>query len=104
MLHLLVHYEILKRMHSIKNPVLIEKPLVLKVEDAQEIINFAKRECSLVFIDYIHLHHPAFLKLKQEIKQKNDFINIKSISGNNGPFRSDLEHCGIGLLTILRCA
>ena len=85
------HYEILKECIQLRIPVLVEKPFVLKVEDAQKIINFAKRECSLVYVDYIHLHHPAFLKLKQEIKQKNDFLDIKSISGNNGPFRSDLR-------------
>ena len=85
------HYEILKECIQLRIPVLVEKPFVLKVEDAQKIINFAKRECSLVYVDYIHLHHPAFLKLEQEIKQKNDFIDIKSISGNNGPFRPDVR-------------
>tara|TARA_B100001989_G_scaffold85898_1_gene59636 strand:- start:16842 stop:17774 length:933 start_codon:yes stop_codon:yes gene_type:complete len=85
------HYEILKECIDLRIPVLIEKPFVLKVEDAQKIINFAKRKYSLVYVDYIHLHHPAFLKLEQEIKQKNDFIDIKSISGNNGPFRPDVR-------------
>ena len=85
------HYEIIKECLKIKLPILVEKPFVLNIRNAKEIVNLAKKNSSLIMVDYIHLYHPAFIKLKENLNDYHDIKNIEIISGNHGPFRSDVR-------------
>ena len=85
------HYEILKECIKLKIPVLIEKPFVLSVKEAEEIKTLAEVNSSLVLVDYIHLHHPSFLKLCDLVENHKQILKVHSFSGNNGPFRKDVR-------------
>ena len=85
------HYQIIMDCLELNIPLLVEKPFVLKVEEAEKILNLAKRKSTLVLVNYIHLYHPAFLKLIDNLDQYENLKSIESFSGNYGPFREDVR-------------
>jgi len=85
------HYEMLSYAISKKKPTFVEKPHCLTSIDAKNILQDAERNQSIVIIDYIYLHHSLFRDLKKKINKENkQFFAIRTVGGNNGPFRRDI--------------
>ncbi len=63
------HYGIAKECLMGGKDVLVEKPLALKPEEAEELIELAKRQQRILMVGHLLHYHPALVKLKQLIKQ-----------------------------------
>lgn len=72
-------YEVAKFANNHRIPLMIEKPLTLKSQDIKNL----SIKC---LVNYIHLFAPAFVKLKEEIKDKK-IQSIITHGYNNGPKR-----------------
>jgi len=71
-------------------PLLLEKPMATKLEDAIKIVEAAARHKVPVMVDHIYLFHPAYIALKHQLKDHSGIRSIRTLSGNAGPYRSTL--------------
>ena len=62
------HYEKTKQALLANKDVFVEKPLALKVEEGEELVNLAKEKKRILMVGHLLQYHPAVLKLKQLIK------------------------------------
>ena len=85
------HFEITKYCINLGLPCIVEKPITLKVSQAEYILETAKKNKSIVLVDHIHLYNPYFKKLKKISNKANNIISIHSVAGGNGPFRKDIR-------------
>lgn len=70
--------------------VLIEKPLTLAVDEAEDLVIFAERQDAFVMVDHIHVYSAAFRGLCDQIQNHGSAIQtITSRAGAMGPFRPD---------------
>lgn len=70
-------------------PVLVEKPLTLDLDEAISLRDFVAAAGGLVMVGHTHLFHPAFRALKKLAGNYGEILEIHSVAGNCGPFRSD---------------
>lgn len=61
------HYEIGKRCLENGKNVLVEKPITLYSNEAQELIDIAKKSGLKLMVGHVLLYHPAILKIKEMI-------------------------------------
>ncbi|HEX2786859.1 MAG TPA: Gfo/Idh/MocA family oxidoreductase [Ignavibacteria bacterium] len=61
------HYEIGKQCLEQGKNVLIEKPITLHSNEAQELIDIAKKQNLKLMVGHVLLYHPAILKIKEMI-------------------------------------
>jgi UDP-2-acetamido-3-amino-2,3-dideoxy-glucuronate N-acetyltransferase len=61
------HYTLAKQSLLRKKHVFVEKPLALKVEEGEELVNLAKDLNRILMVGHILNYHPAVLKLKEFI-------------------------------------
>ena len=59
------HFKLGKYILENKIPVLIEKPITTKLEDAIELNNIARENKVNLMVGHVLLFHPAFIKIKQ---------------------------------------
>ena len=59
------HFKLGKCILENKTPVLIEKPITTKLEDAIELNNIARENKVNLMVGHVLLFHPAFIKIKQ---------------------------------------
>ncbi len=85
------HAEIAIKLLNKKIPIIIEKPLSTSYNDALKILNAAKKNSGIVFVDHIFLYHPIFRYMKEYISLKGLITSIKSEGGGLGPFRKDIS-------------
>ncbi len=69
--------------------VLVEKPLALSVAGAAELVSAAVAAQRSVFVDHIHLAHPAYRRLKAIVRGGGRISSIRGRAGNHGPYRGD---------------
>jgi predicted dehydrogenase len=71
--------------------VFVEKPLALKLEDAEEMIRQAKKNKRILMVGHLLLYHPAVKKLKNYIKSGilGDIHYIYSTRVNLGQVRQE---------------
>ncbi len=62
------HYELAKEALLAGKDVFVEKPLSLRVDEAQELIKIAEREKRILMVGHILHYHPAVVKMKEMIK------------------------------------
>ena len=62
------HYDIAKKLIKNSNNVLIEKPVCLNSENANELLLLAKENSSFIMGGHLLLFHPAYIKIKELIK------------------------------------
>ena len=70
-------------------PLMIEKPLSLHLNEANNLLEAAKFQNQFVLVDHIHLFHPGFIKLLDYLPKIGKLKSIKMEAGNYGPFRKD---------------
>lgn len=63
------HFELAKKALLAGKDVFVEKPLALKLEEAKELIEIAKKEEKILMVGHILHYHPAVSKMKEIIKE-----------------------------------
>ena len=61
------HYQIAKKFLLAGKDVYVEKPLALRVEEGQELVELAESQRRILMVGHILQYHPAILKLKELI-------------------------------------
>ncbi|MFA6568405.1 MAG: Gfo/Idh/MocA family oxidoreductase, partial [Victivallales bacterium] len=64
-----MHFEQAKQALLAGKHVFVEKPLSLKVEDAEELIKLAETQEKILFVGHILHYHPAVIKMKKIIAE-----------------------------------
>ena len=77
--------------HSSQIPIILEKPISIKIEDAQEIFNICRKTKLKMIINQSNLYDPLYVYSKKIIKAKGNIKNIKIIEGGYGPFRENIN-------------
>ncbi len=62
------HYSLAKASLKAGKDVFVEKPLVLRLEEGEELVELANRKRRVLMVGHIMEYHPATLKLKDLIK------------------------------------
>ncbi|MFN8369796.1 MAG: Gfo/Idh/MocA family oxidoreductase [Bacteriovoracaceae bacterium] len=104
------HFEIAKLCLESKKNVLVEKPLALKLDEAEKLIDLAKKNNLVLMVGHIMHYHDGFNKVKQLIND-GEIGKIQMVQGlrvNMGTIRSEenvlwsfLPHDFSMLLTLL---
>ena len=63
------HYEIGKKLLGLGLPTLIEKPMTMRIEESEELVEIARRTGANFMVAHILLFHPAINKIKELIDQ-----------------------------------
>lgn len=85
------HHELAKACLLAGKDVYVEKPLALRVEEGQELVDLAERRGRILMVGHILQYHPAILKLKELIRS-GDLGRIQYIYSsrlNLGKLRSE---------------
>lgn len=71
--------------------VFVEKPLALRVEDAEELVRLAERERRVLMVGHLLLYHPAVVKLRELIRsgELGETYYLYSQRLNLGVIRAD---------------
>ena len=62
------HHELCKAALEAGKDVYVEKPFVLKVEEAEELIRLAEQESRILMVGHLLEYHPVITRLKQMIE------------------------------------
>ncbi|HRE40595.1 MAG TPA: Gfo/Idh/MocA family oxidoreductase [Ignavibacteria bacterium] len=85
------HYEITKKLLLAGKNVLVEKPITLVPEEAEELIQIAKKDNLKLMVGHVLLYHPAVMKIK-ELVDKGIIGKLQYIYSNRlnlGTIRSE---------------
>ena len=61
------HYEIGKKILKLGLPCIIEKPMTMKIEESEELVQIAKKHNANFMVAHILLFHPAINRIKELI-------------------------------------
>jgi predicted dehydrogenase len=86
------HYAIAKEFLKAKIHTLIEKPICLKLEEADELIELARANQCALQVGHIERHNPGFKRIG-EIAKNIRFFEIHRL----GPFNGRINDCGVVL-------
>src|SRR4030042_234584 len=75
------HYDLTKKALEADKDVFIEKPMVLKFEQGQELVDLAKNKNKILMVGHLLLFHPGVIKLKKLIDQ-GKLGEVQYISSN----------------------
>ena len=75
------HFEIARMMLKAKKNVLVEKPITLLIEHAEELIHLARENNVKLMVGHILLYHPAVVKMK-ELIEKGEIGKLEYIYSN----------------------
>lgn len=85
------HYVLAKAALNMDKHVFVEKPLSLKVEEAQELCALANKQNKTLMVGHLLQYHPAFLKLKELVREgklgKLQYVYSNRL--NLGKFRNE---------------
>lgn len=73
--------------------VLIEKPFTQNFQEAQHLVNLAKKKKKLIMVDHTFLFNDAVLKIKELIDkgELGNILYIDAVRANLGLFQSDVN-------------
>ena len=75
------HFEIAKNCLNNNLHVYIEKPITLRSEEAQELIDLSEKKGLIIQAGHLLLYHPALIKM-QELIESNKIGDVKYIYSN----------------------
>ena len=86
-------YEVVKKCLESGKHVLMEKPMTESSKKAKQLIDIAKKHNSILMVGHVFNYHPAIIKLKELIDQKElgNIKHIYSIRVAPGPVRNSNE-------------
>ncbi len=86
------HYAVAKEFLKAGIHTLIEKPITLKLEEADELLELARQKNCALQVGHIERHNPAY-KRAEEIAKNIRFLEIHRL----GPFTGRINDCGVVL-------
>ena len=86
------HHAIAKEFLNAGIHTLIEKPITLRLEEADELIEIARRKNCALQVGHIERHNPGFKRIG-EIAKNIRFMEIHRL----GPFTGRINDCGVVL-------
>lgn len=86
------HYAIAREFLEAGVHTLIEKPITLQIEEADELIELAVRKHCALQVGHIERHNPGFRRI-EEIAKNIKFLEIHRL----GPFTGRINDCGVVL-------
>lgn len=86
------HYEIAKDFLKAGIHTLIEKPICLKLEEADELLELARKNNCALQVGHVERHNPGFRRI-EEIAKNIRFFEIHRL----GPFTGRINDCGVVL-------
>ena len=86
------HYAIAKEFLETGIHTLIEKPMTLKLEEADELLALSRQKNCALQVGHIERHNPAY-KRAEEIAKDIRFLEIHRL----GPFTGRINDCGVVL-------
>lgn len=86
------HYAVAKDFLNAGIHTLIEKPITLKIEDADELISIARKKNLALQVGHLERHNPGFKRIA-EIIQNVGFLEVHRL----GPFTGRINDCGVVL-------
>lgn len=88
------HYEIAKEFLNNNIDTLIEKPITLNLDDADELIKIAEKNERILQVGHVERFNPALIELKNYLN-KDKIISLES--SRIGPFGSRITDSGVVL-------
>ena len=87
------HFEIAKQLLMAGKHVLVEKPMTLTTETANELVKIAKEKGLTLMVGHIFLYHPAIRKVKSYIENGalGEVHYLYAQRTNLGPIREDVN-------------
>lgn len=86
------HYEVAKEFLKAGIHTLIEKPITLKLDEADELLELSRKNHCALQVGHIERHNPAY-KRAEEIAKNIRFLEIHRL----GPFTGRINDCGVVL-------
>lgn len=86
------HHAVAKEFLKAKIHTLIEKPITLRLEEADELMELAKKNHCALQVGHIERHNPGFKRIG-EIAKNIRFFEIHRL----GPFTGRINDCGVVL-------
>ena len=85
------HYALAKECLLADKDVLVEKPIALHYEQAEELVSLAIQKEKILMVGHVLLYHPAIIKLKQMVDtgEMGNILYIYSNRLNLGKFRTE---------------
>lgn len=74
------HYEIVKTLLLNKIPVLVEKPVTVKIKELHELLKISKESSTIMRVGFIELYNPVIDHLGKLIDENINNINISRLS------------------------
>ncbi len=86
------HYGLVKDALLYDKHVLVEKPFVLNIEDANQLIDLAEKKKKIIMVAHTFLYNSGIRKLRELIKTKKlgKIFYLHSKRTNLGPLRKDV--------------
>ena len=88
-----MHFEYLRRAIEEKKHILVEKPAVVNMQEAEKITRLLGGYDKAVMVGHVFLYNPAIIKLKKLIEDGTlaPVYFLKMTRTNFGPIRSDVD-------------
>ncbi len=85
------HYGIAKMILEAGKDVFVEKPIALKIEEAEDLLKMAENQKNILMVDSTFIYHPAIRKIKCLIKEGaiGEIYHIHSTRLNFGIVRAE---------------
>jgi UDP-2-acetamido-3-amino-2,3-dideoxy-glucuronate N-acetyltransferase len=86
-----IHYALAKAALEAGKDVLVEKPLTLRVEEGEQLVQLAVEQGRILMVGHVLCYHPAVLKLKEMLKTGalGKICYVYSNRLNLGQFRTE---------------
>ena len=78
------HYEIVKSLLLNKIPVLVEKPVTVKITELDELIKISKESSTIMRVGFIELYNPVIIHIEKLIIENINNIKISRLSPPDG--------------------
>ena len=78
------HYEIVKTLLLNKIPVLVEKPVTVKITELDELIKISKESSTIMRVGFIELYNPVIVHIEKLIIENINNIKISRLSPPDG--------------------
>lgn len=85
------HFTLAKKALEAGKDIFVEKPLALKVEEGEELVELARRESRILMVGHLLHYHPAVIRLRQML-QDGELGKVEYISSsrlNLGKLRTE---------------
>lgn len=86
------HHQVAREFLKAKVHTLIEKPITLKLEEANELMELSRRHGCALQVGHIERHNPGFKRV-EEIAKNIRFFEVHRL----GPFTGRINDCGVVL-------